>query len=95
MKPFRRLWRADYEKPMRRLDISKVRCSSAAFPKMFICRLRSAQPWLQKSCFSEVAYIQRSRNEGFSCYNVTPLPKNHCSISLFTTGYKRLTEGGP
>jgi hypothetical protein len=29
---------------------------------------------------------------GFSRYNVTPLPEN-CSTS-FTTGYKRLAEGG-
>jgi hypothetical protein len=33
------------------------------------------------------------REVGFSCHNVTPLPKNHHS-TLFTTGYKRLTEGG-
>jgi hypothetical protein len=26
--------------------------------------------------------------------NVTPLPENSCSTSLFTTGYKRLNEGG-
>jgi hypothetical protein len=38
-------------------------------------------------------FRERSRNSGFSCYNVTPLPKNYCSISLFTTGYKRLSEG--
>jgi hypothetical protein len=31
-------------------------------------------------------------NAGFSCYNVTPLPENCCS-TLFTTEYKRLTEG--
>jgi hypothetical protein len=64
---------------------------------MFICRLRLAQPWPQKnkmqsSCFSKVIYVQRSRNTGFSCYNVTPLPENHCS-TLLTTGYKRLAEG--
>jgi hypothetical protein len=32
-------------------------------------------------------------NSGFSCYNVTLLPENCCS-TLFTTGYKRLAEGG-
>jgi hypothetical protein len=37
--------------------------------------------------------IQRSRNAGFSGYNVTPLPKDCCS-TLFTTGYKRPTKGG-
>jgi hypothetical protein len=46
-----------YEKPMRTGHISKVRCSSTAFPKMFICRPRLAQPqpWkkkMQNSCFS-------------------------------------------
>jgi hypothetical protein len=35
----------------------------------------------------------RSRNAGSSCYNVTPLLENCCSTSLFTSGYKRLTEG--
>jgi hypothetical protein len=29
-----------------------------------------------------------SRNEGFSCYNVTPLPESHCS-TLLTAVYKR------
>jgi hypothetical protein len=37
--------------------------------------------------------FQRSRNAGFSCYSVTPFPENCCS-TLFTTGCKRLTEGG-
>jgi hypothetical protein len=62
------------------LDISKARCSLASFPEMFICRPRLAQPWPQKmkmqnSCFSYVVYVKRSRNAGFSCYNVTPLPR--------------------
>jgi hypothetical protein len=69
------------------LDISRARCSSAVFPKIFICRLKLAQPWPQKR------KIQRSRNAGFFCYNVTPLPENHCS-TLFTTRCKWLTEGG-
>jgi hypothetical protein len=30
---------------------------------------------------------------GFSCHNVMSLPENCCS-TLFTTGYKRLAEGG-
>jgi hypothetical protein len=51
-------------------ESEKVRCSSAAFPKLF-----------------------RNRNTGSFCYNVTPFPENCCS-TLFTTGYKRLTEGG-
>jgi hypothetical protein len=38
-------------------------------------------------------HVQRSRKAGFSSYNVTPLPKKCCS-TLFTTGYKRLVEGG-
>jgi hypothetical protein len=38
--------------------------------------------------------LQRSRKAGLSCYNVTPFPENGCSTSLFTIGYKRLTEGG-
>jgi hypothetical protein len=76
-----RLWRADYEKPVR-TGHSKARCSSTAFPKMFICRLRLAQPQSQKgkmqnSYFSSDVYAQRSRNAGFSCYNVTPLPLLH------------------
>jgi hypothetical protein len=37
--------------------------------------------------------VERSRNAGFFCYNVIPFPKNCCS-TLFTTGYKRLAEGG-
>jgi hypothetical protein len=46
----------DYEKPMR-TGHKQVKCSSAAFLKMFICKLRSAQPPPQKrkmqdSCFS-------------------------------------------
>jgi hypothetical protein len=36
---------------------------------------------------------EKPMNAGFSCYNVTPLPENFCSI-LFTTGYKRFIEGG-
>jgi hypothetical protein len=60
--------------------ISKVRCSSAAFLKMLICRLRFAQTQPQKrkmqnSCFSKVVYIQKSRNTSFSCDNVTPSPR--------------------
>jgi hypothetical protein len=52
---------------------------------------------MQLTCFSEIgtdpereqlACIQRSRKAGFSCYNVTPLPKSCCS-TLFTTVYKR------
>jgi hypothetical protein len=31
---------------------------------------------------------------GFFCYSVMLLPENCCSTSLFTTGYKRLPEGG-
>jgi hypothetical protein len=48
-----------------------------------------AWPQLQKSakCSRKVAIT------GFSCYNVTPLPENCCSTSLFTTVYKRLPEG--
>jgi hypothetical protein len=38
-------------------------------------------------------FRERSRNTGFSCYSVTPLPENCCS-TLFTTGYERLAEGG-
>jgi hypothetical protein len=48
---------------------------------------------MQNSCFSKIVYVQRSRSTGFSCYNVTPLPENHCS-TLFTTGYKRLAGRG-
>jgi hypothetical protein len=39
-------------------------------------------------------YVQRSRNTGSSYYNLTPLPENCCSSSLFPPGYKRLAEGG-
>jgi hypothetical protein len=39
-------------------------------------------------------FRERRRNAGFSCYNVMPLTKNCYSTSLFTTGYKRLLEGG-
>jgi hypothetical protein len=38
------------------------------------------------------AFRERSRNTGFSCYIVTPLSKNCCSTSSFTTGYKRLLK---
>jgi hypothetical protein len=38
--------------------------------------------------------FRKSRKAGFSCYDITPLPKNCCSTFLFTTGYKRLAEGG-
>jgi hypothetical protein len=34
------------------------------------------------------------REAGFSCYNVSLLPENCCPTSLFTTGYKRVAEGG-
>jgi hypothetical protein len=51
----------------------KAKCSTAAFPKLFMFR-------------------ERSRKTGFSCYNVTPLPQNRCSASLFPTGYKRLLK---
>jgi hypothetical protein len=37
-------------------------------------------------------FRERNRNIGVSCYNVTPLPENCCSTSLFTTVYKRLAE---
>jgi hypothetical protein len=46
---------------------------------------------MQLSCFPK---LFRSWNAGFSCYNVMPLPEECCSTSLFTTGYKRLAEGG-
>jgi hypothetical protein len=49
---------------------------------------------MQHSWFPTLFTVQRSRKAGFSCYNVTPLSKNCCSTSLFTTGYKRLPEGG-
>jgi hypothetical protein len=37
--------------------------------------------------------LQRSRNAGFSCYNVTLLPESLCS-TLLATVYKRPAEGG-
>jgi hypothetical protein len=64
---------------------------------MFICRLRfGTTPATEESkkerCSS--AAFPKLFNAGFSCYNVMPLPEKCCSTSLFTTGYKRLTEGG-
>jgi hypothetical protein len=38
--------------------------------------------------------VQRSKNTGFSCYNVKPFPKSLCS-TLFAIVCKRPTEGGP
>jgi hypothetical protein len=48
----------------------------------------------EESKVQNVVYIQKSRKEDFSCYSVMPLLENCYSTSLFTTGYKRLTEGG-
>jgi hypothetical protein len=64
-----------------------------------IYRLSLAWPQLQKeqrqNAFPKLfTFRERSRNSGFSCYNVTLLPENCYSNSLFTTGYKRLPEGG-
>jgi hypothetical protein len=42
------LWWEPVEIRLWELDIGKVRCSSTAFPKMFICRPRLAQPQPQK-----------------------------------------------
>jgi hypothetical protein len=41
------MWRADYEKPVRTTH-KQGEMSSTVFPKMFICRLRLAQPRPQK-----------------------------------------------
>jgi hypothetical protein len=68
-----------------------------------IYRLSLAWPQQQKEAKAKCSravfpklfvFRERSRNAGFSCYNVTPLPKKCCSTSLFTTGYKRLAEEG-
>jgi hypothetical protein len=81
----------------------RIRCRAAAFPEslcQIICRLRfgiaPATEESKKVRCSSAAFpkLFRSRNSDSSCYNVTPLPKNHCSTSFFNTEYKRLTEGG-
>jgi hypothetical protein len=38
---------------------------------------------MQHSCVSKDVYLWRSRITSFSCYNVTPLPENCRSTSLF------------
>jgi hypothetical protein len=65
-----------------------------------IYRLNMARPQLQKGVKAKCStaafpklFTFRER-AGFSCYNVMPIPENCCSTSLFTTGYKRLAEGG-
>jgi hypothetical protein len=61
-------------------------------------RLSLARPQLQTKCsiaaFLKLLLFREVGTAGFSCYNVMPFPENCCSTSLFTTGYKRLTEGG-
>jgi hypothetical protein len=80
------------EERIMRLEISQARSSSTAFPKRFICKLRLVQPPATEEENAEQRLL-------LSCLcsekkdNVTPLPENCCS-TLFTTGYKKLTEGG-
>jgi hypothetical protein len=66
------------------------------------CRLSSVQPQPQKrarvrcraAAFPKVFVFRERRNtEETQFPPVMPLPENRCSTS-FTTGYKRLTEGG-
>jgi hypothetical protein len=58
-------------------EIKKAKCSTAAFPKLFMFREVG-------TVGTQVSFVTVS----------TPLHENYCSTSLFTTGYKRLAEGG-
>jgi hypothetical protein len=64
-------------------------------------RLSLAQPQPQKRARQNAAQLlflsclcSERKITGFYCYSVTPHPTSCCSTSLFTTGYRRLTEGG-
>jgi hypothetical protein len=86
-----RLWGVDYEKPMRIWHKHSCAQWQAEFGRATATERgrQNAAQLLFLNCL-----LQGSKNTSFSCYNVMLLPENCCSTSLFTTGYKRLTEGG-
>jgi hypothetical protein len=86
------LWRVDYEKPMRTGH-------KQGEMQLFSLRLSINQDWhipghRRGKCRTAACKLFRFREAGMQ---VSPVimshPKNRCS-TLFTTGYKRFTEGG-
>jgi hypothetical protein len=87
------VWRVDYEKPVRtgnKQGEMQLNC-------FFLRCLSVGQDWhspghRKGKCRTAASpKLFTFREAGMQI--VTPLPENHCSI-LFTTGYKKLTEGG-
>jgi hypothetical protein len=60
------LWGVDYEKPMRTWH--KHSCAQWSTGWVWHQPQKRARGKMQHSCFSQVVYVQRSRNAGFSCY---------------------------
>jgi hypothetical protein len=75
-----------------------VRCSSAAFPKIFLqVEIGTALAVEEEKCktaaFHKLFMFRKAGTQVSLVIMSHPLPENCCSTSLFTTGYKRLTEG--
>jgi hypothetical protein len=93
----RKLWRADYEKPMRTGHKQGEIQLNCFFLKIFICGLRLTALAIRGRCRTAASpKLFTFREAGMLVSPVTislPSPRT-TDPPCFTTGYKRLTEGG-